>query len=113
MYDVEKRKQRRYSLHVPIKVECYKPEALSATECTTRDISSRGVFIDTKGVNLHPGDKVHLEVFLTIDKLKELFGLTEIVTLKIDGSILRSMSNGMAIEFDKKYSIFPVTPRTD
>lgn len=107
MYGIEKRQQERYPLHVPINIESYNNIIHTVEPITTKDVSSNGVFISSNELELLEGDKVHMEMVLTIDKLKELFGCSEKVILKIDGSVIRSMENGIAIEFDKKYSMFP------
>jgi hypothetical protein len=112
MNGIEKRQQERYLLHVPISIKSYNSEAVYTDEILTNDISSKGVSISTSELNLSPGEKVHMEMTLTIDKLKELFGCSEKIILKVDGSIIRSMGEGIAIEFDKKYSIFPEILRT-
>ena len=113
MNGVEKRQQERYSLHVPVKINLYDSNTEISDGILTKDISSKGVLLNSNNPDLQPGGKVHLEMTLTIDKLKELFGCSEKIILKVDGSIIRSMDEGMAIEFDKNYSIFPEILRTN
>ncbi len=113
MKGIEKRKQERFSLHVPVNIRCQNNDTEITDGILTKDISSKGVLINSKNQNLQTGEKVHLEMTLTIDKLKELFSWSEKITLKVDGSIIRSKDEEVAIEFDKNYSIFPEIFRTD
>jgi len=112
MNGIEKRQQERYSLNVPVSISDYDNSSHIIDGILTKDISSKGVLINSNELDLPPGSKVHMEMTLTIDKLKELFGCSEKITLKVDGSIIRSMEEGLAIEFDKNYSIFPEILRT-
>jgi hypothetical protein len=52
--------------------------------------------------------KVRLELLLRIDKLKDLFGCSNMVALEVSGLVLRSINDGIAIEFEDDYSISPV-----
>lgn len=113
MNGVEKRQQERYSLHIPVKINLNASNKEISAGIFTKNISSKGVFINSPIFDLQPGGKVHLEMTLTIDKLKKLFGCSEKTILEVDGSIIRSMDKGMAIEFDKNYSIFPEILRTN
>ena len=112
MNGVEKRQQERYSLNVPVNIKNSKMGEIMTEGILTKDISSKGVLTNLKNHGLIPGEKVHLELTLTIDKLNELFDCSEKIILKVDGSIIRSMDEGVAIEFDKNYSIFPEILRT-
>jgi len=107
MNGVEKRQQERYSLRAPVHLKKEDGFEQVTEGFLTKDISSKGVYIESDNASLVPGEKIHLEVTLTIDKLKELFDCSEKIILKVDGSVVRSMKEGIAIEFDRKYSIFP------
>lgn len=112
MYGIEKRQQERYPLHVPINIMSFDNQVHFMRETLTEDISSKGVFVRTTDQVLQEGRKVRMELTLTIDKLKELFGCSEKIILKVDGSIIRSMNEGLAIEFDKQYLMVPEILRT-
>jgi len=105
---MERRGQERYLLDVPIKITRYDNDSSSTFEAFSKDISSKGVFIKTDEIKLETNQKVHLELTLTIEKLKELFGYPKMVTLEVDGSVLRSLEDGIVIEFGESYSIVPV-----
>jgi hypothetical protein len=113
---MERRKQERYRLEVPIKIKRYGDGRVSTFEAFSRNISSRGVLIKPCDIGLEPRQRVHLEFTLTIGKIKELFGYTGKIKLELDGSVLRSVGNGMAVEFENHYSILPekkISPDAD
>ncbi len=107
IYDDEKRKQERYQLELPVNIRGCEGFDYSSDKMFTRDISSQGVFISSNSLRIKDGSRVHLEMVLSIDKLKELFGYSKYIVLKVSGSIVRSKEEGIVVEFDKNYSIFP------
>lgn len=107
----EKRKHERYPLSVPIKIKCRNNSETMTFESSSRDISSSGVFIKTEGLDLQCRDKVHLELTLTINKIREMFGNSGKVVLEVEGSVVRKSEDGIVIGFDKNYSIFPIKSR--
>ncbi len=109
---LEKRKHPRYSLSAPICIKCENGESCSVFQTTSKDISSSGVHVHTAGIDLPFMQKVELEMTLTINKIKELFGCSGRVTLQIVGSVIRSHKDGLVIKFDRKYSIFPAQLET-
>jgi len=106
----ENRKIERYSLHVPVVINTLDEEYKSPDTTTTRDISSEGVFIESDTLDLSPGSKVHLEMVLTVKKLKELFKVPDKVILGVDGRITRATNHGIAVKFINGYSITPLLP---
>ncbi len=105
---MDRRRQERYPLDVPIRIIPYDDGISTVFEASSRDISSKGVFIKTDKIRLESRQKVHLELTLTIDKLKELFGYPRMVTLEVDGAVVRTLQEGIVVEFEDKYSIVPV-----
>ena len=105
---MERRKQERYLLDVPIRITRIDDSSTAIFEASSRDISSKGVFIKTKDIKLESNQKVHLALTLTIEKLKELFGYPNTVTLEVDGSVIRSLQDGIVVAFGDSYSIVPV-----
>lgn len=106
----ENRKIERYSLHVPIVINTFDNKQEKLDDITTRDISSGGVFIESNNLDLNPGSKVHVEMVLTVEKLKELFKVSNKVILEVDGLITRATSHGIAVKFTNDYSITPLLP---
>jgi len=106
----ENRKIERYALHIPITINTPDNKQRRLNDITTRDISSGGVFIESDSLNLNPGSKVHVEMVLTVEKLKELFEVSNKVILEVDGLITRATSHGIAVKFTNDYSIMPLNP---
>jgi hypothetical protein len=112
MYGVEKRQQERYPLQIPVSILSTSRLGLTEEKLMTRDISSKGVCINTNELFLQSGEKVHLQMMFAKHKLKETFGSSDKLILDVVGSIIRSVDKGIVIEFDKNYSIFPEIFRT-
>ena len=106
---MEKRKQKRYPLEVPAHITSFSTPASIKYDFFTKDISSHGVFINSNKVFLKHGEKVHLEIILTIDKLTELFNFSSSVTLDVNGLVTRRSSDGFVIKFEREYSLSPIT----
>jgi len=104
---MDRRRQERYEIAVPIKIKCEDGGSSATFDACSRDISSNGVFINAPDINIKARQKVHLEFTLTIEKLKELFGGSSMVTLEVNGVVVRSLENGLVIEFEDAYSISP------
>ena len=104
----ENRKIERYSLHVPISINTLDNKQEKLADITTKDISSGGVFIESDSLDLNSGSKVHVEMVLTVEKLKELFEVSNKVILEVDGLITRATSHGIAVKFTNDYSITPL-----
>jgi hypothetical protein len=104
---MDRRQQERYELDVPIKIKLGKQENASTIEASSRDISPVGVFINLSGSRLEAQQDVHLELTLTIGKLQELFGCSNLVTLEVEGSVARILNDGVFVRFGDHYSIFP------
>lgn len=103
----ENRKIERYSLHVPIVINTLDNKQKRLDTISTKDISSGGVFVESENLDLNPGSKVHVEIVLTVDKLKELFKVSNKVILEVDGLVTRTTSHGIAVKFTDDYSITP------
>ncbi len=107
MNNRENRRVERYSLRVPVKLtEDESGSSLEAAE--TRDVSSGGVFIETSEQAMGPGSKVNVELILTVDKLKELFEVSNKVKLTVEGMVTRATAQGLAVKFSSNYKITPV-----
>ena len=91
----------------PSKIKLDEQESGAPIEASSRDISAAGVFVNVNSSRLEAQQAVHLELTLTIGKLQELFGCSSMVTLEVEGSVVRSLSDGVFIRFGDHYSIFP------
>lgn len=106
----ENRKLERYSLHVPVVINTLDNKQERVDDIITRDISSGGVFIESDTLDLNPGREVHVEMVLTVEKVKELFKVSNKVILEVNGLITRATNHGIALKFTSGYSISPLLP---
>jgi len=107
----EKRSVARYMLHAPVRIDTKENGAIVKYETVSRDISSKGVFLEVKK-NIQKTFKVmqpvHLEFTLTYERFHELFGGVKNVALEIDGNVLRFNYDGIVDKFRESYSIIAV-----
>ena len=106
MIFTEKRKMERFALNLPALLSI-KDESgnTRAFEFMIRDISSAGAFFKTD-TPLSVGTGVKMDLILPLEKFK-----TEKANrshIDVSGSVIRTESQGMAVCFDKKYSISPL-----
>ena len=101
----ERRKLERFELHVPAVAEVVEPSGQTGEiRLETRDISADGAFFVTdKPVS--EGMALKLAMVISVDKLEQLIGSRNKIELKIEGMVIRSDSNGIAVIFDKKYKM--------
>ena len=103
----DKRDIERYLLSVPAKVNVVDDiQGIRGLKAYTRDVSSGGTFLTTDE-DLAVGQKVQLELYLSIEKLKEFFELDKNVRIEVSGEVVRHQEDGVGIKFDKKYTILP------
>src|SRR6056297_738494 len=103
----EKRGIEEYCLTVPAKVSVMNHNnQLHGLQAYTKDVSSRGTFLQMVS-GLEIGQRVFLELYLSINKLQEFFELDNSVRIEVSGQVVRSTDDGVGIQFDKKYTILP------
>ncbi len=100
---VNKREHERFDLAFPATIECSTDK--TKQKLHTRDISAGGVFFTTSQA-LNLGMKVKIEIILSNDALKRLTGYESCV--KVQGTVVRSGPDGMAVSFDGEETIMPV-----
>jgi hypothetical protein len=101
----ERRKLERFQLHVPAKVELTDASGHHETlQLETKDISADGAFF-VSPKQITEGANIRLEMILSVEKLKDLIGVHKKVELKMQGHVIRSDSDGVAVLFDRKYQI--------
>ena len=102
----ERRKLERFLLQLPAKV--VSPTAGNEPcRVATRDVSASGAFLLTK-LPIEEGASVTLELELPVDRFKQLLEQGRDVTLRINGVVVRSETEGVAVRFQKKYEIVPM-----
>jgi hypothetical protein len=103
---IEKRKLTRFSLEVPAKVDVVASRDKSHTlDLCTSNICAGGAFFPT-GQKLPRGTDVRLALKLPLDRLRDLVDFRG-VRVNVEGTVVRSGSEGMAIRFSKNYQIVP------
>ena len=100
------RSVERFDMRVPVKVSDLDEQGQYLSN-ETKDISSGGVFIESKDIDLSAGSRVEVELTLTVDTLKELFQVSNQVLLKVEGRVTRATEQGIAVKFSNNYSITP------
>lgn len=101
----ERRKLERYQLRVPTTIELADASGQrELLKLETKDISADGAFFDSVK-QIAEGMHLKLEMVLSVERLKELIGADKKVELKLEGTVIRKDSDGIAVLFDKKYQI--------
>jgi len=102
---IEKRKMERFALNLPALLSI-KDESgnTRAFEFMIRDICAGGAFFKTD-YPLSVGTDVKMDLIIPLDKFKS--GKNNRTCIDVSGSVIRKESQGMAVCFDKKYSISP------
>jgi len=102
----EKRSLPRLELELPARVSKTGGEDSGALEIRTRDVSAGGAFFQT-GEPVPIGTELKIDLILPLDELKKIEGKNAHITLS--GKVVRVSRKGMAVCFDKKYAIRPLT----
>lgn len=97
----ERRKYERFSLNLPTRIDLKTPGLEQETfDFRTHDISAGGAFFLTDK-KISEGTRVKLDIVVSTDWLKNLTGAQ--AHLKVDGTVVRSAPQGMAISFDGEH----------
>ena len=103
----ERRKLERFCFEVPAKIKVVgSAETQDMLDLAASNICSGGAFFRTIEA-LPEGTKVTVDLILSLDRLKKLTGHTRVI-VRVNGTIVRSGSTGMAINFDEDYQIMPL-----
>jgi hypothetical protein len=100
----ERRRLERFRLSALAELRAMVHDQEEILRLHTRDISSEGVYLSTE----HPlpkGMDVSITIFLWIAVLKRLLGKQHQVRVKVDGKVVRSNGDGMAVAFKPGYKI--------
>jgi hypothetical protein len=98
MHMEERRTYERFQLSLPARLEIDSSERREVVELHTRDISAAGALLLGTRERYPAGTRCHLELIVTSEKIKELTGAQGLI--KIEGTIVRSTPDGVAICFD-------------
>jgi hypothetical protein len=107
MEQKEKRTLERFDLKIPAKIEIGNSDhEEEITDLMTKDICAGGAFFHTSQP-LPTGTNVKIDLILPLERLKKLNNDWPQAYIKVTGTVLRSESSGMAINFDEDYHIRP------
>jgi hypothetical protein len=101
----EKRHLQRFSLKAFAVVQTASPGAEKVFELSTQDISSGGAFFPME-VLLPTGEKVKITLYLSISAIRDFPSEVKITT---EGQVVRSNRQGMAVAFNRRYTMSPDT----
>ena len=93
----ERREYERFQLALPARLEMATSVKKEIFDAQTRDISAAGAFFFTTE-RVPEGTRCQLELIVTSERIKELTGVQGLI--KIEGTIVRSTPDGVAICFD-------------
>jgi hypothetical protein len=97
----------RFSMELPASISAIDKKGKSRSfEVLTRDICAGGAYLLTDQP-LSVGTDIEMNLILPLDNLPKMEKRHSRV--EVTGSVVRSESGGMAVRFDKKYQISPVT----
>ena len=103
----ESRKLERYDLDLPVELfEKGFPQQQASVKLRTVDVSAGGAFFRTEEP-LAIGTEVQVEMTLSLDELKKIKGKRALI--KVAGAVVRTEKEGMAISFDARYRIEPIS----
>jgi c-di-GMP-binding flagellar brake protein YcgR len=94
----ERRKYERLQLKLPARLEINSLQRAEMFELQTRDISAAGVLLLGTTAQFAVGTHCHLELIVSSERIKELTGVQGLI--KIEGTVVRSTPDGVAICFD-------------
>jgi len=95
MIMLDKRKTERYALSLSAFLTSHSIPGNGKVQHVTRDISASGAFF-------HSHRPIPVGTEVKVDLV-----MPNRVHIKVDGAVVRSSLNGMAVSFDNKYEIVP------
>ena len=101
---MDKRAVDRYELGVPVRITGIEGEQHEILNTRAKNISSKGAYIALE-TPLPEGKHVRIEMLLPISSLLKIIGEQKKVMIRVDGTVVRSEAEGMAIHFEKEYEI--------
>ena len=103
----EKRRLERFELKVRATIEGLKTDdAPEPLDLVTSDICAGGAFFQT-GNSLPEGTKVKIDLVLPLGRLRRLIREYDQAHIRVTGTVVRREPEGMAVSFNRDYSIQP------
>ena len=94
----ERRAYERFQLSLPARLEMDSSERTEIFELQTQDISAAGALLVGTTEQFASGTRCQLELIVASERIKELTGVQGLI--KIEGTVVRSTPDGVAICFD-------------
>jgi hypothetical protein len=94
----ERRAHERFQLSLPARLESNSTDKKEIFELQSRDISAAGVLLLGTTEQFPTGTRCQLELIVASARIKELTGVQGLI--KIEGTIVRSTADGVAVCFD-------------
>ena len=94
----DRRKCERFQLELPARLEINSLQRAEIFDLRTRNISAAGTLLLATEEQFAVGTRCHLELIVTSARIKELTGVQGLI--KVEGTIVRSTPDGVAICFD-------------
>ena len=105
MQSMEKRKLERFDLKIPSKIESLSESSKTdVVELLTSNVCSGGAYFKTNQP-LAVGTEIKIDLFLPLNKFKQVKSICEKVHINLSGIVLYSDPHGMGVCFDEKYKI--------
>ncbi len=101
---MDQRAVDRYELGVPVRITGIEGEQQEILNTRAKNISSKGAYIALEAP-LPEGKHVRIEMLLPISSLHKIIGEQKKVMIRVNGRVVRSEAEGMAIHFEKEYEI--------
>ena len=101
----ERRKIQRIELHTPARIETVAEDGKKISlQAETKDISSHGAFFLTEEP-IEENAKLDIELLLSMEKLLELLQRKKQIRILINGTVVRTEPDGIAVRFGRRYQI--------
>ena len=101
----ERRREERYPLATSALLEVHVEDHVEQYAMSTRDISSGGAYFFTPR-SFQIGAKVRVTLHLWIEGLRAI-GQQSNVRVDVGGRVVRSEADGIAVGFDRDYTLSP------
>jgi len=102
---MEKRKLERFDLKIPSKIESLSQSPKEdIVELLTSNICSGGAYFETNQP-LTVGTEIKVDLFLPLNKFKQLESICDKVHINLSGIVLHSDPHGMGVCFDGNFKM--------
>jgi hypothetical protein len=109
----ERRHIQRIEMQTPARITVMaKRKKEVSLQAETKDISSHGAFFITE-YPIEKNTNLDVELFLSMDKLREIIGEKKQVRIRIQGTVIRNDPDGIAVSFGTKYQIIEVNHKQE